>query len=303
MWGPFPDYVDETARLRENRKFLAGVPLPDDLVWTADPGEAVGGAQVVVLATPSRYFRDVVRRFKACARPDLDLLSVAKGLDPESHQRMTEVAGEILACGAVAALSGPSHAEEVARCIPTAVVIGCSDQDRAERLQTLFNRPEFRIYTSDDVVGVELGGALKNVVALAAGISDGLGYGDNTRAALITRGLAEATRLAVTLGAHPATCAGLAGVGDLIVTCTSKLSRNRAVGERLGRGEKTADILAGMDQVAEGVWTCGTARELAERAGVRAPITEEVFGVVHEGKEPRLAVRALLDRDPRPERD
>ena len=303
LWGPFPDYVEATARAGENTKFLAGVPLPPDLKWTADPAAAMAGAEVMVLATPSRFFRDVARRFKPCMRPEILAVSVAKGLDQATHQRMTEVAEEVLAAGPVAALSGPSHAEEVARGVPSAVVIGCRDHDRAERLQAVFNRPEFRVYTSDDVVGVELGGAIKNVMALAAGISDGLGYGDNTKAALITRGLAEATRLSEVLGAHPATCAGLAGVGDLIVTCMSRLSRNRRVGERLGRGETTEAILAGMEQVAEGIWTCRAARDLAAEAGVRSPIIDEVYAVVHEGKDPREAVQSLLDRDPRPERD
>lgn len=303
LWGPFPDYVAATAGAGENIKFLAGVPLPPELNWTDDPGKAMNGAGVMVLATPSRYFRAVAERFKPYADPTILAVSVAKGLDEKTHHRMTEVAEEVLASGPVAALSGPSHAEEVARGVPSAVVIGCRDHDRAERLQAVFNRSEFRVYTSDDVVGVELGGALKNVMALAAGISDGLGYGDNTKAALITRGLAETTRLARALGAHPATCSGLAGIGDLIVTCMSKLSRNRAVGERLGRGERTAEILETMEQVAEGVWTCGTARELAIQAGVRAPIVDEVHAVVHEGKNPRLAVQALLERDPRPERD
>jgi glycerol-3-phosphate dehydrogenase (NAD(P)+) len=295
--------VNATAKSGENTKFLAGVALPPTLTWTADPAAAMDAADVMVLATPSHYFRDVAERFKPHTRGGLLTVSVAKGLDEKTHHRMTEVAEEVLGGGPVAALSGPSHAEEVARAIPSAVVIGCRDHDRAERLQQVFNRPEFRVYTSDDVVGVELGGALKNVMALAAGISDGLGYGDNTKAALITRGLAETTRLARALGAHPATCAGLAGVGDLIVTCMSRLSRNRSVGERLGRGETTEEIMAGMDQVAEGVWTCRTARALAREAGVRVPIVEEVYAVVHEGKDPRKAVPALLERDPRPERD
>lgn len=303
MWGPFPDYVAETAQLGENRKFLAGVPLPPELNWTAEPAEAADGAGAVVLATPSGYYRGVAERFKDLIGPEVLAVSVAKGFDQATHQRMTEVAEDVLASGPVAALSGPSHAEEVARGVPSAVVIGCRDHDRAERLQQVFNRPEFRVYTSDDVVGVELGGALKNVMALAAGISDGLGYGDNTKAALITRGLAEASRLAQALGAHPATCAGLAGVGDLIVTCMSKLSRNRAVGERLGRGESTEEIVGGMEQVAEGVWTCRSARDIAAEAGVRSPIIDEVHAVVHEGKDPSEAVQALLERDPRPERD
>ncbi|MBU1693023.1 MAG: NAD(P)H-dependent glycerol-3-phosphate dehydrogenase, partial [Verrucomicrobia bacterium] len=179
----------------------------------------------------------------------------------------------------------------------------CVDAERAEFFQRLFNGPTFRVYTSDDVIGVELGGALKNVIAIAAGVCDGIGFGDNSKAALITRGLAEITRLGVALGAHPATFSGLSGLGDLVVTCASRLSRNRGVGERLGRGESLKAIMKSMQQVAEGVWTCGAARDLARGLEVEVPITEEVCAVVHEGKNPRQAVMDLMARDPKPERD
>ncbi|MBN1268812.1 MAG: NAD(P)-dependent glycerol-3-phosphate dehydrogenase [Kiritimatiellae bacterium] len=303
VWGPFPDYIAEIKRTRENRKFLPGVRLPAELLWTSEREEAIAGADAVVLAVPSRFFKSVVTSFAGILPKGALVVSVAKGLDQETHKRMSETAEAALGRGPVAALSGPSHAEEVARGVPTAVVIACADHGVAEQLQQVFNGPAFRVYTSDDIVGVELGGALKNIIALAAGISDGIGFGDNTKAALITRGLAEIARLGCALGAHPATFAGLSGMGDLIVTCASRLSRNRAVGERLGRGEKMADILAGMEQVAEGVWTCGAARALAQEAGVEVPITAEVDAVLHEGKDPRAAVQALLSRDPRPERD
>ena len=230
-------------------------------------------------------------------------MSVTKGLDEATGRRMTQVAGDTLGDAAVAALSGPSLAAEVARGIPTAVTVACPDQGRAQRLQGLFNTPSFRVYTSDDVIGVELGGALKNVMALAAGVCDGIGFGDNSKAALITRGLAEMARLGAALGAHRATFAGLSGMGDLVVTCTSRLSRNRGVGERLGRGERLPDILAGMQQVAEGVWTCGTARALAAERGVETPIVDEVHAILREGKNPRQAFMDLMSREPRPERD
>lgn len=301
IWGPFPDYICAIAETRENRKFLPGVPLPPDLEWTADKARAVDGAQVVVLAVPSRFFKQVTADFAPLIGPQVLVVSVAKGLDKQTHRRLTEVAEEQLRRGPVAALSGPSHAEEVARRVPTAVVIACTDHDRAVALQKVFNSPEFRVYTSDDVVGVELGGALKNVIAVAAGISDGIGYGDNTKAALITRGLAEISRLGVARGAQPETFAGLSGIGDLIVTCASKLSRNRGVGERLGRGEKLDAIMAGMEQVAEGIWTCQAALDLAAELGVEVPITEQVVAIVHHNRDPREAVQALMGREPKRE--
>ena len=303
VWGPFADYIARIREERENVKFLPGVDLPPEIEWTTDRGEAMDGANAVVLAVPSRFYREVVRSFAPLIPKSALVLSVTKGLDKDAGRRMTEVAQDVLAHRPVAALSGPSHAEEVARGIPTAVVIACADHDRAVALQKLFMNPAFRVYTSDDVVGVELGGALKNVIAIAAGASDGIGFGDNTKAALITRGLAEITRLGTALGAHPATFAGLSGMGDLVVTCASRHSRNRAVGERLGRGEKIESILKSMEQVAEGVWTCATALRLAREHKVDVPITEEVDAVIHQGKDPKHAVQALLSRDPKPERE
>lgn len=302
LWGPFADYLDEVRRTGENRKFLPGVKLPAALRWTADRAEAVAGAEVIVLAMPSRFYKQVLASFAPLVTGNPRVVSVSKGLDKETHRRLSEVAEEVLGRRPVAALSGPSHAEEVARGIPTAVAIACADHAVAEALQQVFNNPTFRIYTTDDVVGVELGGALKNVIAVAAGISDGIGFGDNSKAALITRGLAEMTRLGVARGAHPETFAGLSGLGDLIVTCASKLSRNRGVGERLGRGEKLDAIMAGMEQVAEGIWTCRAALDLARELGVDVPITEQVVAVVHDGVEPAVAVQNLMARDPKRER-
>ncbi|MFH0879150.1 MAG: NAD(P)H-dependent glycerol-3-phosphate dehydrogenase, partial [Lentisphaerota bacterium] len=258
----------------------------------------------VVLAVPSRYFRKTVSSLAlVLPRPRPSILSVTKGLDEQTLKRMSEVAGEVLGEGPVAALSGPSLAAEVARGVPTAVTIACADPVRAVSLQQLLNSPVFRVYTSDDVVGVELGGALKNVIAIAAGVCDGIGFGDNSKAALITRGLAEISRLGAAMGAHPATFSGLSGMGDLVVTCTSKLSRNRGVGERLGKGETIKAILGSMQQVAEGVWTCSTARTLAHELKVQLPIADEVYAVIHKGKDPRKAVETLMTREPKRERD
>jgi glycerol-3-phosphate dehydrogenase (NAD(P)+) len=303
LWGPFPDYIARVRRERVNPLYLPDIPLPEDLLWTADRAEAMEQAELAILAVPSKYFRGVLENFAGLIPPACPVVSVSKGLDPGTHRRLTEVAGELLRPAALAALSGPSHAEEVARGVPTAVVLACADPAMAKRLQTALMSPLFRVYTSDDVIGVELGGALKNVIALAVGTSDGLGFGDNTRAALITRGLAEISRLGCALGARPETFAGLSGIGDLIVTCTSHWSRNRAVGERLGRGESLEQIMNSMKQVAEGVTTCGLARDLAREQGVSAPITEEVYALLHAGKSPQQAVQALLGRSARPERD
>ena len=303
IWGPFPEYLDRVRQARENADYLPGVALPDSLEWTADRGAVVREAGIVVLAVPTKYFRSVMESFAGLIPSAALVVSVAKGLDAATHQRMTEVARQVLGLGSVAALSGPSFAEEVARGVPTAVVVACTDPGRAQLLQEILSAPRFRVYTSDDVVGVELGGALKNVIAVAVGVSDGIGFGHNTRAALITRGLAEISRLGCALGAHPSTFAGLSGLGDLVLTCTSRMSRNHTVGERLGRGEPVDVILGGMKQVAEGVTNCANARAVARALAVAVPITDEVYSVIHAGKNPQQAVEALLGRDLRPERD
>lgn len=301
VWGPFPEYIQTVRETAMNPSYLPDVPLPPAIAWTADCAEAVDAARFVVLATPSRFCRDVLMRFADLIPEDAPVVSVAKGFDPSSHHRISDVASEILGRSHIAVLSGPSHAEEVARGIPTAVVVASASTTEAVALQELFSAPRFRVYTAEDIIGVELGGALKNVIAVAVGVSDGIGFGDNTRAALITRGLAEMTRLGSALGATAATFAGLSGMGDLIVTCASRLSRNHTVGERLGRGEKIDDILGGMKQVAEGVWNCEIARALAQEVGCPAPITEEVYRLVHCGKEPHAAVESLLSREAKPE--
>jgi glycerol-3-phosphate dehydrogenase (NAD(P)+) len=305
VWGPAADYIDEIRTTRRNRKFLPGVELPAKMEWTADPAAALAGAEAVVLAVPSRYVRAVLERFaadyRAAGAPPV--VSATKGFDESTHARMTETIAGLWGGPAAAALSGPSIAPETARGVPTAVTVACADAAVARRFQELFSGDAFRVYTSDDVTGVELGGALKNVIALAAGVCDGLGFGHNAKAALITRGLAEMTRLGAALGAHPQTFYGLSGVGDLMVTCMSPQSRNRTVGERIGRGEAVGEILGGMEQVAEGVWTCGTALALARAAGVAVPVMEQVDAILHHGKSPKAAVVELMRRDPRAERD
>ena len=300
VWGPFADVIDGIRERRENHAFLPGIALPDTIDWTADRDRAAE-ADVAVLAVPSKYFRAVMESFRGRFPDGCRYVSVAKGLDEDSHERMTRVAAHALGIPQVAALSGPSHAEEVARSVPTAVVLAAEDPGLRVTLQALFAGGLFRVYTADDVAGVEFGGALKNVIAIAVGMSDGLGFGDNTRAALITRGLAEMTRLGTALGARPKTFAGLSGMGDLIVTCTSQHSRNRGVGERIGRGEAVADIVGGARQAVEGVWNCAAARALAREHDVAVPVTDQVYAIIHEGKRPEAAVRDLLERDLRQE--
>lgn len=301
VWGPFHDYIKTIRQRGENEAYLPGVKLPAAIKWSADRQEAVADAEMAVFAVPTKFYRSVAESFKGIIPAPCGLLSVAKGFDQKTHMRMTEVLAEVFGSMKIASLSGPSHAEEVAIGIPTAVTIASADKEYRHELQKIFTNRRFRVYTSDDVVGIELGGALKNVIAVAVGVSDGLGFGDNTRAALITRGLAEMTRLGCALGAQGATFAGLSGMGDLIVTCTSRHSRNRSVGERLGKGEKLDAILSGMKQVAEGIWNCAAARDLARKTRIDVPITDEVYAIVHEGKSPLTAVEALMSRDAKQE--
>jgi len=302
VWGPFPEYLEEVKASGENKTYLPGVEIPAAIHWTDDRKAAVKDADLVVLVVPSRFYKPVVESFKPFIPGSALIVSATKGLDEQTHERMSEVAEHVLE-RPVAVLSGPSHAEEVARGIPCAVAIAATDHDVAERIQLLFVNDEFRVYTLDDVIGVELGGALKNVIAIAAGIGDGMGFGDNSKAALMTRGLAEITRLGVALGAKPETFAGLSGIGDLMVTCMSRHSRNRGVGERLGKGETLEEIMDSMKMVAEGVWNCQAAKELADQYDVPVPITEQVNAVVHGGKDPRQAVMDLMGRAPKPERE
>jgi len=302
VWGPFEEPLQAIREKGENETYLPGVPVPPDIQWTSDAEAAVADAELVVLVVPSRFYRTVLEQFRPLIPAGVLLVSATKGFDEQTGERMSQTAEAVLG-RAVTVLSGPSHAEEVARGVPTAVTAAAADPAAAEAVQQAFMSPSFRVYSSDDLIGVELGGALKNVIALAAGINDGLQLGDNSKAALMTRGLAEISRLGIALGAHPETFTGLSGLGDLIVTCASRHSRNRSVGERLGRGESLEAIMGSMKMVAEGVWNSTAARELARRAGVDAPIIEEVWNVVHGGKPPAEAVRDLMQREARSERD
>ena len=296
LWGAFPDYVDEMRRTRRNEKFLKGVELPTSLKLTADRAEAVAGAEVVVLAPPSKYFASVAEGFKGLVDERHLVVSLTKGLCEKTDKRMTVLASEILGVKDVVALAGPTHAEEVSRGIPTAIVAACADEAKAKRVQELWSGPTFRVYTSRDPAGVEIGGAVKNVIAIAVGCSDGMGFGDNTRAALITRGLAEMKRFVLAYGGSPETLSGLAGIGDLIVTCTSVHSRNHSVGERLGRGEKIGDILGSMQMVAEGVWNSKVVHDLSSRLGVEMPICDLVYAVCHQNADARKAAETVMGR-------
>ncbi len=293
MWGHDAAALDALARARENVRALPGVPLPDGIGFEPDLASAVGDAGGVVVAVPSGVIRAVARRmprFKGVA------VSATKGIEPGTGLTMSGVMASEMPGAVHAALSGPSLAPEVARGVPTAVVAAGLDEAAARTVQGWFHRPAFRVYTSTDLPGVELGGALKNVIAIAAGVSDGLGYGDNSKAALVTRGHAEVRRLGVACGARPETFAGLSGLGDLMVTCFSRLSRNRSFGEKLGRGGLVGELLASATSVVEGHPCALSAHGLATRKGVDAPIISEVHAMLYEGKDPRRAVQDLLSR-------
>lgn len=303
LWGPFPDYLAEMARTRRNDKFLKGVDLPAELEFEGDLGRACAGASILVLAAPSQYMRSLLEHLKPLERPaDLIYLNVAKGIEMGTCNRMSQLVEEILGQVRYVILSGPSHAEEVGRRVPTVVMTASKDAAAARFIQQACMNEFFRVYTSDDVIGAELGGSLKNVLALAAGVLDGMGMGDNTKAALMTRGMAEIARLGQALGGRAETFSGLSGIGDLIVTCMSRHSRNRHVGEEMGKGRKLEDIQREMGLVvAEGVKTASSAYELARRAKVQTPIIDEVHASLYENKDPRRAVRDLMLRDAKPE--
>lgn len=288
---------------KENAYYLPGVFLPDHVELTNDMEEAVHAKDVVVLAVPSHALRDTACLLKPFIKAGAVLVNCAKGIEAGTLLRMSAVLEEELPLLPSAVLSGPNHAEEVGRRIPSATVVSSKELSLAEMVQELFMTPFFRVYTNPDLVGVELGGALKNVIALGAGISDGLGFGDNTKAALITRGLTEITRLGKCMGANPLTFAGLSGIGDLVVTCTSKHSRNHNLGLDLGKGKKLQDVLAGTRMVAEGVRTTQAAWSLAQQYGVEMPITNQTYQVLFSQKDPRAAVEELMRRIRKHERE
>ncbi|HEY7770642.1 NAD(P)H-dependent glycerol-3-phosphate dehydrogenase [Longimicrobium sp.] len=304
VWSYEPDVADSINREHVNRKYLDGIELAPSMHATPDMAEAVRGADLVLSVSPSH----VVRQVMAHAAEHMDdgalLVSASKGIENDSLKTMDGVLADVLperAARSACFLSGPSFAMEVGRGFPTAVTIASHDADAAVRARDAFQTARFRVYTSADVAGVELGGAVKNVIAIAAGTVEGMGFGFNTQAALITRGLAEITRLGQAMGADPRTLAGLAGIGDLMLTCMGGLSRNRTVGVELGRGRKLDDILGGMVMVAEGVKTARSARDLARRMNIEMPIVEAVYAMLFEDLDPRRAVEQLMLREPKPE--
>jgi len=301
LWSAFPDYAKVIKEKKENVKFLPGVPIPAAVNVTSDLEGAIRQNDVLVFAIPTQYMRNVLYKLSPDSFKGKTLVSVAKGIEKKTLLRPSEIISHHLPGVNLAVLSGPSHAEEVARNIPTCVVVASGSRDVSRFIQDAFMETRFRIYTSDDVMGVELGGALKNVVALAAGICDGLKFGSNTKSALLTRGLFEITKLGIHMGANPNTFFGLSGLGDLVTTCISEFGRNRRVGELLGQGKKLSEILAGMEMVAEGVDTTRSAKELAVKYNVEMPIVTEIHKVLFEDKDPLEAVDDLMMRDPKME--
>lgn len=304
LWS-YSDQDAQTIRAnRENPSFLPGVKIPADIIVTSDLDSSVGDAEMIVTAVPSQYVRSVMVHLKHLPFERIRVVNVAKGVENGTLMTMSEMLHDAipnLPGRSIATLSGPSHAEEVSQQIPTTVVVASTDLETAKLIQSTFIMPYFRVYVSNDLRGVELGGSLKNVIAIAAGIVDGANLGDNTKAALMTRGIAEITRVGVAFGAHARTFAGLSGIGDLMVTCMSRHSRNRSVGVEIGKGRKLPDILSEMVMVAEGVETTKSAKELAKKAGVETPIINEVYKMLFEGKNPQDACYDLMTRDPKGE--
>lgn len=296
LWSARPANAQLLRETRENRHYLPGVPIPATVELTSDIA-AAAQADVWIAAIPTVYLRQTLTPLSAQLRALRPVVSLAKGVENRTFLRPTEIIREVLGERPVAVLSGPSHAEEVSRNLPTSLVAAASDEELAAVVQRSFSTERFRVYTNRDLLGVELGGALKNVIGIAAGISDGLGFGDNTKAALLTRGVTEMARFGAALGADAQTFYGLAGIGDLITTCISKHGRNRHVGALLGQGQKLRDILANMKMVAEGVYTTQSVHELAAQRGIDMPITAEVYRVLYEDKDPLTAVSDLMLRE------
>ena len=301
LWSAHPEKAEQIRASRVNERLLPGVRIPDAVEITGDEAGAVESADCWIAATPTAYLRGTLQRFTSLRKADVPVVSLTKGLEITSFRRPTEIIGELLKTENVAVLSGPSHAEEVALGMPTSVVVAANEGALAGWVQHRCATERFRVYTNGDLVGVELAGALKNVIGIAAGVCDGLGFGDNAKAALITRGLVEMTRFGVAHGAEPSTFHGLAGTGDLITTCFSAHGRNRRVGYRLGKGESVSDVLAG-PQVAEGVFTSRSVYERATRSGIDTPIMASVYQMLHEGKPPLAAVQELMTRSQKQEK-
>lgn len=297
MWTKNQEQAESIKLTRENKNYLPGILFPENIGLTTDIEEAIKGSTVIVLAVPSQAIRSICSKIKPFVKDEQILVDVAKGLEKGTGLRLSEVCKEELPNNPYVTLSGPSHAEEVARDIPTTVVVASEDLNVAKKIQDIFMSPEFRVYTNPDIVGVELGGALKNIIAFGAGICDGLGYGDNAKAALMTRGISEIGRLGVAMGANKLTFAGLSGIGDLIVTCTSMHSRNRRAGILIGQGKSLEETLEEVKMVVEGITATDVAHKVAKELNIDMPITNAIYSVIYEGLDPKEVGVALMMRD------
>ncbi len=296
IWARNEAYAAEIQETRENKRLLPGIFLPDSVQVTSDIEEAVRDANFYVASIPSKHLRESLGVIGGSLRPGIPVISVIKGMEAETFMRPSQIIIDVIGDRPVISLSGPSHAEEIAKRLPASVVAACEDLELGQQVQRMFTTERFRVYTNKDLVGTELAGALKNIIGIAAGISDGLGYGDNAKSAMITRGIVEISRFGVELGADPNTFAGLAGIGDLITTCVSPHGRNRAVGERLGQGETLTEILNTMQAVAEGITTTAAIHGLAKSKGIEMPIVDEVYEVLFHEKSPLEATDSLMCR-------
>jgi len=300
LWEYKKSYARQLLKKRINTDYLPGIKIPKEVLITSDIEEASDDKNLIVLAVPSQFLRDVIKKINYHTIEDTILVSVSKGIEKNTLMTMSQMLKDVFPHineNQIGVISGPSHAEEVSQMVPTAVVAASTDMETAKTIQTAFMTSYFRVYASTDILGVELGGALKNIIAIGAGIIDGAGFGDNTKAAIMTRGVAEISRLGLAMGARPETFAGLSGMGDLIVTCMSRHSRNRYVGEEIGKGKKLKQILKSMDQVAEGVETTRSAKQLAAKVKIETPITNEVYKILFEDKDPVKATTDLMTRD------
>ena len=297
LWGPFPDYVQQVSCTRINIKFLPSIPIPPSVSITSNLTTAIQNGDLIVLAVPSQYLTDILKKIKPIKSSKNIFLSVIKGIDDHTGLRMSQLIRKELGPVALTVLSGPTIASEVAKGIPTTAVVSSLDMRLAAVIQKIFNSSTFRIYTNPDIVGVELGGSLKNIIAIACGVCDGLGFGTNAKAAILTRGLVEIARLGVAMGAKAKTFAGLTGLGDLVTTCVNSQSRNRSVGEHLGKGKSIRQITSNMSMVAEGVETVKAAYHLSRKYKIPMPITTEVYNIIYKQKKPQLAVGDLMSRE------
>lgn len=302
MWGAFPEYIEALKSSRENTKFLPGIRIPDNVKFTSVLSDALRGTDVAVLAVPSQYMRSVLKMLKVEDLSGKTIVSVTKGIENSTLKRMSEMITEILGKQKLAALSGPTIALEVANGSPSTAVSASDDMELAKDVQNIFMTDRFRVYATDDLIGVEIAGSLKNIIAIAAGAADAMGFGTNAKAALLTRGLVEMVRLGVAMGGRVETFYGLSGLGDLTTTCISQYSRNRWLGEEIGKGKKLKDILKETDMVVEGVVTTKSAFDLAKKFNVEMPITFEIHKVLYENKDPKIAVHDLMTRSPKVER-